>query len=132
MDEFEKRLRKIEKFDAELKKFNEEKLLAIRQDENNHVFDSKKKIDLIDREFSRRKPFYSAFDKMVDESVRSSNTNMCAFYDCDKPSVYYSQIGVENEIYGLFACRKHTGTLYEPTHRIHGNVDVVKLRKETE
>jgi hypothetical protein len=130
MNEMEKREKRLENFSEEIKDYSEEKLLLMRQGENAGVYESKRRVGLIDQEFSRRKPFYSMHDEMVDESTRCSDTSRCAFYGCDKPSEYYSVIGVRNEKYGVFACREHTSSLYEPMHRCLGNVDIVKLVKE--
>jgi hypothetical protein len=132
MDDYQKREKVLNAFDSKLKDFDENNLLSMRAKERINLSEAKKKIEFIDKEFIRRKPFYSMADKMCDESIRCSDITKCAFYDCNEPSEYYTQIGVKNELYGIFACRIHTQTLYEPLHHCLANrnvIDMVKKRK---
>ena len=130
MDDWKKRQKRLEAFSGKLKDFSEEKLLEIRQGEANQTHDSKRRIDSIDKEFARRKPFYSMYDEIVDQARIALDPTVCGFYNCSKPATYYTYVGVKNKQYGIFACREHTQTLYEPIHKCLGNTEATKLLEE--
>ena len=106
---------------------SEEKLQKIRVELKDAIIRSNKKIGEIDREISRRVPFVSMHDKIMENLPRTVDTKKCIFWDCEEPPKYLNWISIMGETFSIRACDKHTSVCYEPRHRFLGGSDLAKI-----